>query len=81
MAEQQYYDLVAWIGGKKTKIGYARLDEKWNVLKLKADSHIDASKLGRMLLKGDIQIDHRQHQPKPKEVDTSYSSAADSYDE
>ena len=82
--DTQFFDVFAWFGRKKSKIGYAYYQTKEDSLRIKADQHIDASKLGRALLKGDILIKHRAGKPaalgaRPKDddIEANYESAAD----
>lgn len=84
---EKTYTLFAWIQSKKTKIGYAVFNDKYGCLRLKADPHLDATKIGRALMKGEIQIDERVKQaraivsPEPQEFNpTEYRSAADDAD-
>ncbi len=74
----EYYNLFGWFKGKKLKIGYAAFDAENNMVKLKADAHLDPQKLGRLMINGDIQIESRNVKPKP--IENHYQSAADEYD-
>ncbi len=74
----EYYDLFAWINRKKEKIGYAAFDAEKDMVRLKADAHLNPQKLGRFMINGDIQIESRKL--KPKAIENNYKSAADEYD-
>jgi hypothetical protein len=55
---KEFLDIYAWFNKKKTKIGYAfRTDRQ--TLRLKADPHLDAVKIGRALMNG-IEVEQRQ---------------------
>lgn len=49
--EKEYFRLIAWFSKKRTKIGYAYKTDKGSI-RLKADGHLDANKLGKALMEG-----------------------------
>lgn len=87
--ETQYFNLYAWLGKKKTKIGFAYYQEKTDSIRLKADPHVDSTKIGRALLKGDILIEKQTprrsaigspENPTPTAATDNYSCHADEQD-
>jgi len=87
MLDTNEYTLFAWIQSKKTNIGRAVYVEKYNCLRIKADPHLDATKIGRALMKGEIQIDARPKKIRAISAEVqeefspeNYRSAADDYD-
>ena len=85
----QYFDIFAWLGRKKVKIGTAYYQNKDASIRLRADPHVDASKIGRALLKGDILIEKQTTRraviAAPDDYSTAvtddYTCAADEDDE
>jgi len=77
---KEFLDIYAWFNKKKTKIGYAFHTDR-QTLRLKADAHLDAVKIGRALMAG-IEIEKRQPQregrggPPP-----AYKSAIEEYED
>lgn len=52
-----YFNLIAWFSKKKTKIGYAHHTER-GTIRIKADDHLDANKLGKAIMQG-LEIEKR----------------------
>ena len=82
--KREYFDLVTYENNTRKTIGVAYKTEKGSI-HLKADSLLDAGKLGRLLKKGlyiqkQFKGKNRSFKPKTSGVETTYKSAADEYD-
>ena len=75
--KKEFFNLFAWIGKKKTKIGYAFRTDR-GTLRLKAEPHFDAMKLGRALISG-IEIEKRQPLQQTATPEQDCPSLADQY--
>ncbi len=49
--EKEFFQLIAWIEKKRKVIGYAYKTRRGSI-RLKADEHLDAHKIGRALMDG-----------------------------
>ncbi len=63
--QTKFFNVFAWMGKRKVKIGTAYHQEKTDSIRLKADPHIDSAKVGRALLKGDVLIEQQAPRPAP----------------
>ena len=82
--KREYFDLVAYVGKERKKIGTAYKTDKGSIC-LKAEDWADSAKLGRLLKKGlyiQKQFRSKGYRPKSKaqEPEQEYKSAADEYD-
>lgn len=80
MAKGEYFDVFVWQSGRKSKVGYAVYNQKHDCVRVKADPHIDATKIGRAMLKGEIQIEARRPK-KPELTAETYDCAALEHDQ